>query len=383
VCRIEKRSEQPLRVAGSKPFYVEGSGIGESDGDVLLLGSPLYLHDLSSGELRRESVDTLLGAVLVEDGSARAVRSPIPSRLATDIHVLGRGAGTWDVVFGEAAPRPENSDLAADTTVRVWHGVYDGSRWRSLAVVPFPEGTYPLTQASSELVRRGDTLFWATPVQVGARRAIAVLAFHDGRWTSELVGSWGYGYLGDGGADGLLLAVVQGDTTLMSDANSLFLYTRAPTWALVRKVAAGSAGLTGNPAFFLGPRGLFLAWEADIPGGRELRVLHDPLHAPLSQVQVVDSAYATWRPVRAIATRNGPIWIVDHFSEQTGMRQVRFVSGFDGVPREIARWPSPFWQGIAGFRATSLNPNEAMLSGPMMKDSLPVSLVVRVRATCR
>jgi hypothetical protein len=194
-CSVSEVSRHRMVVEGNLNFYVEPVTMAESGGEVLLAGTPNILWSRHSGaQTKLVAVDSLFGAVIASDGSARTVPSPIPAKLLGSIRALGRGDGTWDVVFAEL---PARESARPDTAVRLWYGVYDGSRWTAVEQLPLPPGAHLHPLHASPLVRQGDTLVWAlVATTAGHHRDVVLFQRRGIGWHAELVPTRGAGYPG-------------------------------------------------------------------------------------------------------------------------------------------------------------------------------------------
>jgi hypothetical protein len=380
-CTIDEAARTPLTVQGGRKLYIEPVALSPSGSEVLLAGWPSYLFARSGGGTpHRVSTESIFGAVITADGGARTVRSPINSRLLSEVRALGRGDGSWDVVFAELIPYAPNRWPPPDTAAHLWHGVYDGSTWRSLDRIPLPPGTTLDPVASSPLIRVGDTLFWAVRTTPGYSRDVLLFRGLGGKWTNETIptGQAGYVALAHTDKDGLLLATTRADGALRNDKNSLFLYVRDPRWRTLRRVAQGGEQPANSPTAVVLDGRLILTWYADVDDRREVRVLQDAVSAPTEHTVLLDSSYAPLRPVASVSSSSGVYWLVDHVARAASRREVRIFRGTKRGVHEIMRYGSPF---VGGFRAVSAG-DDILLAGASLEDSLPVSLLVRLRTRC-
>ncbi|HYW05855.1 MAG TPA: hypothetical protein VE913_02800 [Longimicrobium sp.] len=397
-CAVREISREKLSVEDGLAMYVEPVALESSGGDVLLAGAPNYLHRrVPGGRARHVPSDSLFGAVIAPDGSARTVRSPIPTKRLGSIRALGRGDGTWDVVFAELIPTERSSP--PDTAARLWHGVYDGRRWTLMEPLPLPPNTWLHARDASALVRHGDTLAWAVEGSTpGFNRDVVLFERRSGRWSYEIVPTRGASYPVIAYSDslGLLLAVVRADskwgnpdsTRGGQDGNSLFLYTRHPTWTISRRVAHGIHEPVDYPSLVRSGDNVVLTWRAETEGGAETRAVVNVLNGPPDQVVVVDSSIAGWRSGSSMVVPLGNhLWITRHAPPGGHSSELRFLRASPRGASAVGQLPSPF---LSRFIATSVGPSDVLLTGTLEEFSredpnrpdLVVSLLLRVRVTC-
>lgn len=377
-CTAQHVFERSLSVGHQRELYIEPVAVAASGQDVFLAGWPSYLHAWDTAERpRRLSTDSILGAVVGADGQGRTVSSPIQSRLVGTIRALARPSGGWDVVFAELYPYPAGRFPAPDTVAQLWHGFYDGSRWASLAQIPIPPGITLDRGGSSLLVRAGDTLTWAVGTISHVPRRVVVFERHADRWTSEIIptsmpGSLALGHTPE---TGFLLAIPHFDSSATPGANPLLLYSRAPTWR--RRQVIGSGEYAHSPTMTMLKGKATLTWYVEQADRSYVSAIDDPAHEPLRRSTVLDSSYASFRPVASASGANTTFWMIDHAAPLG--RELRILRGTAAQAHEVARVPSPF---LGGFDATAVGDSDVFVAGAALKDSIPVSHLIRKRVLC-
>ena len=388
-CVIRKAARAPLVVADGRELYVEPVALEPSDGELLLAGVPNYLWKRATpGGLASEvTADSVFGAVIARDGRARIVPSPVDARLVASVRALGRGDGHWEVVFAEL-DRPTPIGETA-TAVRYWYGVFDGSRWSPLEVIPIPPDARPNLANPAPLVRRGDTLSWVTSVTTnGLEREALVYERRNGRWSYEFVPTHfaAYPHLTASDAGSLVLALVRADLTIGRDQNSLFLFVRRGGWREHRKLIAGGREPVHVPTLSLTPSPGVLTWSASLrtPDPRwEARAIVGPLEIPSPKVITLDSSITMTTPAMIL---EGPtrVWVTEHVSPtDPTQRELRFLTDNSGSAVILARSPSPV---LGPFAAAAPTPTEIVVAGPLA-DRTPgkpavITLLIRARVEC-
>jgi hypothetical protein len=376
-------------VEGNRPLYVEADAfVANWRGDVLLGGTPNYLWQVSpQGEITGLTEDSIFGAVIARDGTARVVPAPIPARQIHGIRVASRDDDGWDVVFAEVAAF--TGDRQPDEALRQWHGVYDGERWNSLEQIPVPDSVPLSTLFSSSLVRRGDSLAWALATTIhSARKDIVLVQRREGQWSYEFVptGSGADVDLSYSDSLGLLLAVVQADRTLMSDGNSLLLWAQRPEWRIVRRLVHGyGEGRVYEPALIRFPPGLLTSWTTPVgvsPQARnELRAMVGLLEEQTAPAVVLDPDVSIWSQAPPLSPAPAmPVWVAHHSLPNRDSSEIRFltVSGDSAV--ELGRLANPYH-----LRVSSVAPalSEVLVSGmEYAEDRFAFSLLLRTRVEC-
>ena len=321
--------------------YVEPAAYAWSGGELLVVGRPTILWR----KLGPFTADSVLGVVVESDGTLRLVESPLDLRLVGMLRAIGRRGGGWDLILAE---RP--SPTAGDSVARLWHGVYDGRRWRSLTQLPNAPGMQPLAFGASNLDRAGDTLSWAVRVRNPAdyTTSVQLLRLRGGRWSSELVPTRRAVYLALKHLTraGLQLAVVAPDLTETRDDNSLFLWTEHPSWNVRRRVSFGARDGPAHYPTLVDSERPILTWYVDTERAREVRALADPLSGSLARVVTIDSSFADRGAPGSVRLRGGHHLWVSHHIAGTNTRSLRFVVSNPPAPATTQTFASPYRTSI-------------------------------------
>jgi hypothetical protein len=386
-CTVREGSRQRLTVEGGRPLYVEADAfVGNGKGDVLLAGTPAYLWQTRpDGEIDGLTYDSIFGAVIARDGSARIVPAPLDPRQIHGIRAAARGDGGWDVVFAEVPPYA--GDERPDSVARLWYGRYDGRRWDTLEQIPAPEGVVLDAQSTSSLVRHGDTLAWALrPVFGSVTRQVTVVQRDRGGWSYEHVPT-------RSGVDldliytdtaGLLLAVVQPDPSLPGDGNSLMLWRQRPEWHLARRLVHGyGEGAVERPSLLHTSHGLLASWETavgtEFESRRELRARTEE-DADERSVVVLDGDVSIWSEAQPLLVLGAPVWVGHHPLPGDRSGDLRILSMSRSAAIELGRVPNPYLLRVA---TTSTAPAELLTTGMEYVDGrFPFSLLLRFQLAC-
>jgi hypothetical protein len=365
-------------------MYVEPTTMAASKGRVLIAGWPAYLFARGlQSRPKQVGSDSVLGVIFQPGRPATTIRAPSDAQTIGGVRALGRADGAWDVVFADLVAFSPERVSRPDTALRLWHGVYDGERWKSLEEIPRPSGFLIHPLMGTRLVRSGDTLSWAVLTTTPRGRDVLVLRRTDDGWSGEAVGTPGAAYVEMMHARraGHLLAVVQVDTSLRtSDENSLFLYSRDSVWRVARRVARGGMEPAHHPSLHWDD-GPVLTWYVDGPSGGQVRMVRNPGGAHPGEMGVLDSAFTGGRQVISLGLESGSYWVVNHRPQGEKRTVLRVVRSSGNGPAEVARWESPFLSGVRGI---SVGDSDIFLAGAlwMDRDSIPVSLLLHARAQC-
>lgn len=390
-CRLHEVSRQRLTAPGGRPLYVEADAfVADGRGNVLLAGTPNYLWKVSpQGEIIGLTADSVFGAVIARDGTARLVPAPMDPKRIRGIRAAARPSGGWDVVFADV-PADSSTSTRAE---RLWYAAYDGSRWSALEALPVPRGAMLEMSFTSSLVRSGDTLAWALTPAIGpSRRDVSFFQRVGGRWTHEAVPTTNAADVDLAHSDslGFILAVVQPDLRLQeADGNSLLLWTRQPDWRIARRLVHGRGeGRVHDPSLVRGLGGLIATWWSPVGQGtetrHELRARYVDAQAPVQPAIVLDSDVPLGSETAPVVLQGRvPLWMSTHRLSADPRRdssEIRFVTVAGGEALEVARLPNPYRMRSAVAAAA---PGEVLVSGmEYVENRFAFSLLFRMRVGC-
>lgn len=388
-CEYREVGRKRLLVENGRQLYVEPYMMqANTRGDLLLAGRSNYLFEQAAdGRWVRARRDSIFGAVIPLEGEPQVVPSPVPTKLLGKMRAAARQDGKWDVVFTELIS--PNDEQATDTVARLWHGVLEGARWHSLHVLPHPPGV-GLHNGVSSLVRYGDTLAWAVKIS-SPDRQLDLLLYESRaeRWSHEVVRIRGFAYGEIGHADtlGLVLAIVQPDSSLRGDGNSLFLWERQPSWHASRKLMASSTESVHDPWLGRWAERQVVSWEAQIPvgdggGRREVHAMAGAVLAGPEPVLVLDTSFTSMSPVAPVSLPGGGyVWVLDHSAGRDRDREIRFVQITGPGVVQRGSIPNPFY---AGFASGARSASEIVTAGALLdtEQDIVVSLLLQTRFEC-
>lgn len=228
-CSLQLASRRRLGLGGGIRAYIEPAAIASSSRGLLLAGTHNFLwRFLARGRGEDVSGDTVLGVLVTNEARPLLVRPPVQGaqRSLGAIRVLAGADDSWDVIWSENATA---NSTASPTAAGLWYGHYQGGRWHSVQALPFPEGYRVVSTRSSALIRVGDTLAFAVPIDrpTWPLKKVAVLRLVKGTWQFDVINTYDAVEVTLSYARGFVLAVVEPDSTLSSDASSLFLYKQS------------------------------------------------------------------------------------------------------------------------------------------------------------
>lgn len=391
-CTVQEISRRTVSITDELELYVAPDVfVANAAGDVLLAGTPNYLfRRRADGTEYLVKRDSVFGVILKADGSVRVVPSPMDPQLLGTVSAVGRDDGGWDVVFGQhASPQGVENRRAWDSLTHLWHSVHDGNEWTSLEELPRPPDVTLHASGASPLARSGAKLAWALGGMTPSYTQPSVVwERRDGRWEYEVLhyGGGAYRALGYADTSRLILALVSGDTAgpgPTHDVNSLFLWSRDPTWRQLRRVVLGrEEGAVYHPRLVRWNGGLGMTWAADAEQGSQVRTLINVLDAEADRV-VVDSSVGGMSNFVALGdTEPRHLWLTWHSPRATNAPQLRFASFSPDKGFGVGYIPYPF---LAPFEGAVVGAAEVLVTGGISSPSGQTvqSLVIRVRVGCQ
>jgi len=378
-CAVHVTGADTLKF-GNDHLYVEPL-VAESDsgGRILLLGR--VIHRFAVGRERVPnpvSTRSVLGAVVLPTRRTALVNAPVAGPRFDGIRAVALRGGRWGIVFAQM--RRTAQDAPFDTAAALWYGEYDGHRWSGVERLPMPDPVISPDMAHNLVASEGG-MTWVVKTST-KRPSMAVLRRTDGRWTSEAVITPAAYVQPTLSRDGSVhLAVVQGDTTLPTDGNSLILRA-APSWSVVRVLQAGAR----EPVYSLDRQRMegmeILSW-ATPRSRREWTVrarigFADDIHGTTLSLDT-SAIIQSNRPAPILVDGAGPVWVLPHRTA-SGSSELRFTSvDLALTPRTLGTIENPFLMPPIAVPVHGA----AILSGPISPGGRYVtSLLIRVAVQC-
>jgi hypothetical protein len=376
-CLAEVVSYDTARI-GADPVYVEPSAAkSDSSGRVLLLGTVVYRFspDEQRGfkEVARGST---IGLLIEPEGGLSTVESPVVATRINGIRMVGLPDNRWGIAFAEL--RPMARETAVDTAAALWFGEFDGRSWRRVDRLPMPDPAVGLGTASELLLNEGE-MVWIVRTR-GEQTSLSILRRKNQVWTAERLRSLAIYFqpLLSRSSD-VYMAVVQGDSTLQSDGNSLLLRA-PPRWSVSRVLRRSSDEPVYMPVRVRIARDEILSWAT--PGENGLWIVRARIGQaddPDRLVTVETAASLLPGHIAPVPSAAGPTWVLSRGSEGPA-RELRVIAlDSAGGPIVLLRLPDPFlYPPIAVETKDGL-----MLSGPIAPDRRYLaSLLMRISVRC-
>lgn len=388
-CIISEVSRDPLVLEDGSEAAVEPTIFSAAGKKVLLAGTPNYRFRGNRLVVR----SGIFGAVIGEDGSARAVGFPKGMNRAKPLRALSLGDSEWGVLFAELT-RPEFGDSATvDPPVGLWYGVIKGTAWQAVERISAPPSGKLQLNGLSSLTQSGNSLAFALPIDLADQWTdVVVFEKREGRWSFELVPTRRAAYVAliSSPTTGLGMAVVQPDVALRHDQNSVFLYARSRGWRSLGKLKTAGARVH-RPFLSVANNASVLSFETHRLGplrseAKTMQVDFSPsFQENIHHVVTLDSTVYGFVPL--VGPRGAAYWVTDHFVDRSTptLRELRILRSIAGHPSLIATFRMPFRAGLA---AAAPDRNRLLISGGVFRatdgrDVAAVTLLVDYRVECR
>lgn len=392
VCTVQELSREPLVLGEGARVYVEADAfVADARGNTLLAGTPNSLTRMSAqGAVTAVVDDSILGVVIPRSGPARSIPIPVPAGGKLEgVRVTARANGGWAVGFAEVKPRQGSE--SADSTTRLWYGIYDGAEWTSLEELPMPPSGVVDARWASSLVSRGDTISWAMTHRTASGPQIVLFERRRDHWSHELIRTFHSEVeLGHSDALGLMLLVVQpySGPGERYDANSLVLWSRYPAWRAVRRLVHGSVvGRVYRPRFAPSFGGDVLTWESPStsprPRGLELRALLGRWQDSAAQHVALDSVVSSMQGYSNTVSlrRDLRLWVSIPVASDRSRAELRFFADSARSAVVLGAVSNPYVGFIA---AAPTSADTVLVTGLRYAENrYLVSLLLRARIDCQ
>ena len=319
-----------LTARDGRVLYVEPSAVASNGREVLIAGWPTVVWSpAADSTYQLQMGDSVFGVIVAPGQYARII--PMPPDVADTVDGVRAVAnidGSWTVLWFEV-----DSIVGPGIRWRVRRlraGTVVGNQWvGSIETLPIPPGVAGFNYTWAEPpILAGDSVVWAITASIKERMSRGLLYVrHRGAWRVDYLPTSTVTYATPGWSpsSGLVMAVVRPDTTLPSDANSLFLFTHRGTWRVAQRIALGGETPTYAPQWVQTPRGLMLGWNVQQQG-----VSGWPVVSALLASDSIGEARSTFQQEylapRFLGGPEGvPLWLTQHARDSVSEARVSAV----------------------------------------------------------
>ena len=336
----------PARLDRRHLIYVEQETVvAQSDGRVLVAGSPVFVwrDDIDRHEMLK--VDSLFGMVIDSISTeVRAIPSPLPGRSFDGMRAAALPDGWWLVTFAEVDPTqmPKHPIVK-----RMWAGETDGTRWRELRMLPVVGDSLDSMKMSNLAWREGRARLAVQYPRDGWTYG-AMYSLDDGVWSARTENLRLTNYI-DFSLSGThdLMAIVRPSEDGPSDVNSLYLFVKRPpdsVWTQKAWVVVGGDHAVQDP-MFSGDSVRVLSWRRTSDDGAHWDVWFATVNARGDSVgrihHVGPGAIQT-----ALASRGAhQVWAIHDRARPTAT--MRVIEG-DGSPALASKIAATDYAGLIG-----------------------------------
>lgn len=362
-CVVRELARKELTSENGTKIFVEPAAFASDRKGRILLAGPADLATVDSGDRTTRLVhNTIFGVVLDSRLNHHPIPNPVTGGEFIGVRAVAKDSSGWHIVFGHRATAqqpPEGVGMwAASAADVLWYGVFTGRTWTRLEQLPIPSEAVVYQLHASQLVASGDSLAFAVPVRTARDdRHTLLYERRNGVWTQEIIPTrTTVVEVAYSGSFGLVLAVVQADTTLQQDGGSLIIRHRTEGWRPIQRlVHGGSEGAVVSPSILFVGDTAIVSWYGSPPRPRGARTLQ--AHALLGVLNgtsarkiVLDSA-VLGEPralIPAMHNRSTRIWVTRHRSRGNAGTELRFVQDSAAGVHVLGSLPDPF----AGYLST-------------------------------
>lgn len=392
-CAIREVARKELTTeSGTKIFVEPATFASDAKGDILLAGPTTLLTIGSQGSTTDTAHNRIFGVVLDSDLNHRPVPNPVVGEII-GVRATARAPSGWNVVLGERNTRRPAGAVGTweNATDALWYGILTANTWTTVERLPMPPGAIVDQQFASRLVANGDSLAWAVPMRTSqGGRQLLLYERREGVWSYEVIPTFNVrAEVGYSARLGVVLAVVQPDTTLREDGSSLIIRTREGNWRPLRRLVHGRLeGDVLNPSLSFVGDTMVVGWYGSPPGpigSRTLqaRTIVGTLRDGETRNIVLDSAALGEQQafIPAMLNQSVRLWVTRHASRGDSASELRFVEGSAGVARILLSVPDPFYAPYVS--AVSTDSSRLVLTGlKYMPGKYITSLLVQFRVGC-
>jgi len=185
-CTMRVVDSAEVHLPDKRPVYIEPNSFVAAGRSLLLAGAPSYVFPLPGVADTGLARDSIFGVIRTPSGRWVPVTVPAPVRYFGGVRAAPAGEGEWHVIFIELATsmadqRGHGSSIAA------WYGRLSAAGWSRVERLPSDDPDHMDPLNSTELLRRGDTLTWATHVRSPRTRLAGGVGLFE-----SIAGKWRY-----------------------------------------------------------------------------------------------------------------------------------------------------------------------------------------------
>lgn len=379
-CALGPVTQERLRDADGRFWYVEPQSAARSEETTLLAGTPTYVWEARGDGFVVAERHGHAAALIGEDGVARLLGHPPLPTPAADLRVATLRPGSFGVVFATAEDPIRSGP--ADT---LWFARLDGRAWSTPEPIPAPpRGPFQPHSVEGPVVSGGD-IYWGARVEAERlRQPVVVLRRGASGWNHEIVT--------EAPTETATLVARPQDAPVVVGLGpspdrvgwrDLVVYARDVGWRPVDRISVPSGGSVGRLRTVPDHRHIRVAWTSSTPDGQDR----------VAWAARVDLERGTVEPASRLLGRAGDVvgatvagrslWVVATGSP-TGSPLLEVVELGDGGAVSLGAVPNPY---LGYFTTLPSEGSELVLVGPQFVDhpTMPAVLSLRVRlpVVCR
>jgi hypothetical protein len=225
-CAITVLEQRRLRLRDGSWVAMEPLQAARNGAVVIVVGrnTRLWSSEVEASAVPRNATplprsDSIIGLIIGPDDSVREIPNPFPGARVVSSRISSTATDSWHVLIAKIAPAAAvatassgdlPNDMVADSAA-LWHGTFDGHRWRDTASIVARQA-WLSPDFSSDLVSHGNEVAFAYAIGKPIERALVLVRRQDGAWNSDtLVHSTGPEVRLSNAADGWLVAFAARD----------------------------------------------------------------------------------------------------------------------------------------------------------------------------
>lgn len=280
-CHATIGSLTRIRLNDSSTVSLDLESVSTNGAAVALVGS--HVHIWPKGATRGTSPvreGSILGVVVDSTGRATAIPVPPIGYRAIYPRVAANSPRGWDLMFVTSSPNALDGGAVLDTAT-LWHGRFDGLRWRDVGRVTSVTGAALQAGLGSELVSVGNRLRFAFAFDQAAsanhreQRGVVLLRQGADRWSEDTLVTSAmphYVQLTAATDDALVLGIVQIRRRGAETVPTLTLTRYDSVWGATYVPERESGGGASRPILRALETGISVSWVTDKTNARPQRL---------------------------------------------------------------------------------------------------------------